>query len=124
MKTIIQENHFGCTCSPRWDWRACRSSAYPRRGSMIRLCRASRSPTRDWSGSGRVSSAIYERMGQRFEREDEFIEKAQKLIDRAKENGKDVSAVQAALDAFEAALKDAQPDLRERQGHCQLASGL
>jgi len=31
------------------------------------------------------------------------------LIERAKENGKDVSAVQAALDAFEAALKDAQP---------------
>jgi hypothetical protein len=48
---------------------------------------------------------IYERMG----RTDEFVAKVQKLIDRAKANGKDVSAVQAALDAFKAAVKDAQP---------------
>ena len=48
---------------------------------------------------------IYERMG----RTDEWIARVQKLIDRARENGKDVSAVQAALDAFEAAAKDAQP---------------
>jgi ribonuclease D len=48
---------------------------------------------------------IYERMG----RTDEFVAKAQKLIDRAKANGKDVSAVQAALDAFKAAAKQAQP---------------
>ena len=48
---------------------------------------------------------IYERMG----RTDELIAKAQKLIDRAKANGKDVSAVQVALDAFEAAAKTAQP---------------
>src|SRR6266540_2472671 len=48
---------------------------------------------------------IYERMGHT----DEFIARVQKLIDRAKENGKDVSAVQAALDAFAAKAKDAQP---------------
>ena len=48
---------------------------------------------------------IYERMG----RTDEFIERVQKLIDRARANGKDVSAVQAALDAFKVAAKDAQP---------------
>jgi hypothetical protein len=48
---------------------------------------------------------IYERMG----RTDEFVAKVQKLIDRAKANGKDVSAVQAALDAFKAAAKQAQP---------------
>jgi hypothetical protein len=48
---------------------------------------------------------IYARMGHT----DEFIEKVQKLIDRAKANGKDVSAVQAALDAFKAAVKEAQP---------------
>ena len=48
---------------------------------------------------------IYGRMG----RTDELIEKVQKLLDRAKANGKDVSAVQAALDAFTAAAKDAQP---------------
>jgi hypothetical protein len=48
---------------------------------------------------------IYERMGHT----DEFVARAQKLIDRAKANGKDVFAVQAALDAFKAAMKDAQP---------------
>jgi hypothetical protein len=48
---------------------------------------------------------IYERMG----RTDDFVAKVQKLIDRAKANGKDVSAVQTALDAFRAAVKDAQP---------------
>jgi hypothetical protein len=55
---------------------------------------------------------IYERMG----RTDEFVEKVQKLIDRAKENGKDVSAVQAALDAFKAAVKDAQPTYESIKG--------
>ena len=55
---------------------------------------------------------IYERMG----RTDEFIEKVQKLIDRAKANGKDVSAVQAALDAFKAAAKDAKPTYESLKG--------
>jgi hypothetical protein len=48
---------------------------------------------------------IYERMGQA----DEFVERVQQLIDRAEEKGKDASAVQAALDAFEVALQEAQP---------------
>lgn len=47
----------------------------------------------------------YERMG----RSEDFAEKVQSLIDRAGANGKDVSAVQAALDAFEEAIKDARP---------------
>jgi hypothetical protein len=47
----------------------------------------------------------YERMGHT----DEFIARAQQLLDRAKENGKDVTAVQAALDAFAAKAKEAQP---------------
>src|SRR5689334_21320479 len=47
----------------------------------------------------------YERMGHT----DEFIAKAQKLIERAKANGKDIAAVQAALDAFAAKAKEAQP---------------
>ena len=47
----------------------------------------------------------YNRMG----KTDQFIEKIQKLIDRASANGKDVSAVQAALDAFAEAWKDAKP---------------
>ena len=48
---------------------------------------------------------IYALMG----RTDNFVEKTQQLIERAAENGKDVSALQAALAAFEDALKDAQP---------------
>ncbi len=55
---------------------------------------------------------IYERMGHT----DEFVAKAQKLIDRAKENDKDVSALQSALDAFEAAAKDAQPIYERAKG--------
>lgn len=58
----------------------------------------------------------YERMGQRFERSDEFIAKAQKLIDRAKSNGKDVSALQTALDAFEAAVQKAHPIYESAKG--------
>lgn len=50
----------------------------------------------------------YERMG----KADDFVDKAQSLIDRAGANGKDVAAVQAALDAFEEAIEDAKP-LRE-----------
>lgn len=46
----------------------------------------------------------YNRLG----KTDQFIEKVQKLIDRASANGKDVSAVQAALDAFAEAWKDAK----------------
>src|SRR6185369_12511018 len=55
---------------------------------------------------------IYNRMG----RIDNLIEKAQKLIDRAKENGKDVSAVQAALDAFETQWKAARPTYESIKG--------
>jgi len=55
---------------------------------------------------------LYERMG----RTDEFVEKAQNLIDRAKDKGKDVSAVQAALDAFETALKEAHPIYESAKG--------
>jgi hypothetical protein len=58
----------------------------------------------------------YERIGRGFEHEDEFTEKIQRLIDRATQNGKDVSAVQAALDAFEAALKDTHPIYESMKG--------
>jgi hypothetical protein len=51
----------------------------------------------------------HERIGNRFERDDAFIERIQAWIDRAEANGKDASAVQAALDAFEAAIQDAHP---------------
>jgi hypothetical protein len=59
---------------------------------------------------------LYERIGNGFEREDRFIERVQSLIDRARENGKDVSAVQAALDAFEAAVQDARPIYESANG--------
>lgn len=40
---------------------------------------------------------------------EEFIRKARQLTDHAAQNGKDISAVQAALDAFADAAKDAKP---------------
>jgi DNA-binding transcriptional MerR regulator len=59
---------------------------------------------------------LYEKIGNGFERDEEFTDRVQKLIDRAKENGKDISAVQAALDAFEAALKGAHPVYESGKG--------
>jgi len=55
---------------------------------------------------------VYNRMGHI----DNLIEKAQKLIDRAKANGKDVSAVQAALDAFQTQWKTAKPTFESIKG--------
>ena len=54
----------------------------------------------------------YNRMG----KTDQFIERVQKLIDRASANGKDVSAVQTALDAFAEAWKDANPIYQSMTG--------
>lgn len=51
----------------------------------------------------------YEKLGKAFDDADAKIAKFQERIDKAAENGKDVTAVQAALDAYEAALKSAQP---------------
>jgi hypothetical protein len=59
---------------------------------------------------------IYERLGNGFERKEALSDRVQALIDRAKANGKDVSTVQAALDAFEAALKKAQPLYESTKG--------
>jgi hypothetical protein len=55
---------------------------------------------------------VYNRMGHI----DQLIERAQRLIGRAKENGKDVSAVQAALDAFETQWKVAKPTYESIKG--------
>jgi hypothetical protein len=52
---------------------------------------------------------LYERLGWAFERDDVGLDRIQHLIDVAAENGKDVAAVQAALDAYKAAAKDAHP---------------
>ena len=52
---------------------------------------------------------LYRNLGKLFTDSDAKIEKIQTLIDKAAENGKDVSAAQAALDAYAAALNDTQP---------------
>ena len=52
---------------------------------------------------------IYERLGKGFDDIDGRVAKFQARIDKAAENGKDVTALQAALDAFEAASKSAKP---------------
>jgi hypothetical protein len=58
----------------------------------------------------------YAKIGKGLERVDAFTARAQKLIDKANENGKDVTAVQAALDAFEAASKAAHPTYESAKG--------
>jgi len=52
---------------------------------------------------------IYDRLGKGFDDIDGQIAKIQERLDKAKANGKDVTAAQTALDAFEAALKSAKP---------------
>ncbi len=64
---------------------------------------------------GREQQA-YARLGNFFGRVDEHIAKAQALIDQAKANGKDVAALQAALDTFSAAVKQARPVYEGAQG--------
>lgn len=65
-----------------------------------------------WARMGR----IYERQGHRLQRADVIIERVQNLIDRLEESGKDVTALQAALDAFEEAIKDAHPIYESAKG--------
>ena len=50
----------------------------------------------------------YQRQGERLDKADEFIAKAQSLIDKASAKGWDTSAVQAALDAFAAVIPAAE----------------
>jgi hypothetical protein len=53
--------------------------------------------------------AAYERQGKLLEHAATIIERAQNLGEKATEKGLDASAVQGALDAFEAAVQDARP---------------
>jgi len=55
---------------------------------------------------------LYEHMG----KTDELVAKVQKLLDRATANGKDVSAIQSALDSFVNATKDAHPIYESAKG--------
>ena len=56
-----------------------------------------------------------ERMGKVIERSDTMTEKVQTWIDRARENGKDVTALQAALDAYKQAVQEAGPMYEQAQ---------
>jgi hypothetical protein len=58
----------------------------------------------------------YERLGKGFSDIDGMIAKFQARIDKAAGNGKDVTALQSALDAFEAALKAAKPKYESMNG--------
>jgi len=51
----------------------------------------------------------YDRIGKAFADVEGSIEKIQARLDKAKENGKDVTALQAALDAYESALLASKP---------------
>lgn len=53
--------------------------------------------------------AAYERLGRFLERAETWTPRLQQWIDKAKANGKDTAAVQAALDAFAKAVKKAHP---------------
>ena len=55
---------------------------------------------------------IFDRLG----RTDALIDRVQRLIDLARASGRDVSALQAALDAFEAAAKDSRPMYESMKG--------
>lgn len=58
----------------------------------------------------------YDRAGKIIERADAMTEKIQTLIDKANEHDLDTTAVQAALDAFNNALKDAHPVYESAKG--------
>lgn len=58
----------------------------------------------------------YERQGKMLERAERMTEKTQNLIDRMNENGKDMVALQVALDIYEDALKEAHPVYESAKG--------
>jgi len=59
---------------------------------------------------------VYERQGRLLERADDLVERAQTRIDRMNENGKNTTALQAALDAFNDALQEAHPVYESAKG--------
>jgi cytochrome c556 len=60
--------------------------------------------------------ANYEKIGKGFDDSDAQIAKFQARIDKAAENGKNFTALQAALDAFESAMKSAKPTYESMKG--------
>ena len=59
--------------------------------------------------------AIYGKLGKLFDNANTRISKLQDLINKAKANGKDVSALQSALDAFKSAVQQAQSIYNDAQ---------
>ena len=59
---------------------------------------------------------VYERQGRVLDRAEQMAEKIQNLIDGLNDNGKDITALQAALDAYVQALKDAHPVYESAKG--------
>lgn len=59
---------------------------------------------------------VYERQGRILDRADNLAERIQGLLDRASENGKDVTTLQAALEVFQNALKEAHPVYESAKG--------
>jgi hypothetical protein len=60
--------------------------------------------------------AIYNKLGTFFADVDLRIPRLQQLINKAKANGRDVSALQAALDNFSGAVKQAEPIYQSTSG--------
>lgn len=60
--------------------------------------------------------AVYNLLGTFFDHIDQRLANGQALIDKAKARGRDVSAVQAAFDAFSNAVKQARPIYESMQG--------
>jgi len=58
----------------------------------------------------------YEKLGKGFENTDAQVAKFQERIDKIAEGGKDVTTLQAALDAFESAMKSARPKYESMNG--------
>lgn len=60
--------------------------------------------------------AAYQRAETMLDRSNGMIAKVQSWIGKANEKGYDTSAIQAALDAYQAAIRDARPDLNSANG--------
>jgi hypothetical protein len=59
---------------------------------------------------------LHDRLSYMFDHTQQRIDRAQDFIDRAEANGKDTSAIQAALDAFANAISEARPIFESAKG--------